>query len=117
MNSSTKTKNICPEFVDSIPRQLQSGVLYVSIKFSTTAHLCACGCGREVVAPLRPNRYRFTYDGKQISLKPSIGNWTFPCKSHYWIRRNEIEWSFAYSEEEISEATQLHEEAVDREFE
>ena len=44
------------EFVDHIPEQLDDGVLYVSIRFGTVVHRCACGCGEEVVTPSRPGR-------------------------------------------------------------
>ena len=30
------------------------------------------------------------YDGETVSLSPSIGNFQFPCKSHYWIRENRV---------------------------
>jgi hypothetical protein len=32
------------------------------------------------------------FDGKTISLDPSIGNWSFPCQSHYWITSSEVRW-------------------------
>ena len=31
--------------------------------------------------------------GERALLYPSIGNWQFPCRSHYWIRRNRIIWA------------------------
>jgi hypothetical protein len=108
MNSSTAIDRIQPEFVEQFPANLEPGILYVSIRFSTTAHLCACGCGRQVIAPLNPRRYRMTYDGERVSLKPSIGNWYFPCKSHYWIRKNKIDWSWTFSDSEIEGAQEIH---------
>ena len=44
------------EFVDFVPKRLDDGVLYVSIRFGTAVHRCACGCGEEVVTPLGPGR-------------------------------------------------------------
>ena len=44
------------EFVDHIPEQLDDGVLYVSMRFGTVVHRCACGCGEEVVDPSWPRR-------------------------------------------------------------
>ena len=41
------------------------------------------------------------YDGEAISLKPSVGNWSFDCKSHYWITNNEVKWSLKWSDETI----------------
>lgn len=89
-------------FVEAAPDHLDPNVLYVSIEFATVMHLCLCGCGSEVVTPLSPNDWKLTFDGESISLYPSIGNWSFPCRSHYWIRRNLIEWAPAWSYEEIS---------------
>jgi hypothetical protein len=115
MNSSTRLSNIRPEFVDTIPRELERGVLYISPRFNTTAHSCACGCGIEVIAPLRPKRYRICYDGEHVTLSPSIGNWNFPCQSHYFVRKNKIEWSWNYSQEQIAWAQRKHDRAVDAE--
>jgi len=39
---------IVPELVATFPTTLRPGVLYVSAPYSTTAHLCCCGCGQEV---------------------------------------------------------------------
>jgi len=33
------------------------------------------------------------FDGDTVSLYPSIGNWNFPCRSHYWIRYDHVEWA------------------------
>lgn len=79
MNRAT---TITHQFVTSAPPVLEQGVLYVSIEFTTALHLCLCGCGREVVTPLRPSGWRVTFDGQSVSLAPSIGNWSFPCRSH-----------------------------------
>ena len=91
-----------PEFVDHIPEQLDEGVLYVSINFGTVVHRCACGCGEEVVTPLGPAEWRLTYDGRTVSLEPSIGNWSFPCRSHYWIDEGRVRWARSFSEAEIA---------------
>ena len=80
------------EFVRYIPNHLVYGVIYVSVEFCTANHLCCCGCGLEVVTPLAPESWRLIYNGETVSLHPSIGNWQFPCKSHYWIIDNEIVW-------------------------
>lgn len=60
-------------------------------------HLCACGCRTKVVTPISSTEWRLIYDGESVSLYPSIGNWQFPCQSHYWIRRNEIRWAREWS--------------------
>ena len=81
------------QFVEFIPDSLEQGVVYVSIPFATVVHLCCCGCGQEVVTPLSPTDWNITFDGVSISLSPSIGNWNFPCESHYFIRANTITWA------------------------
>jgi hypothetical protein len=78
------------EFVDYMPDVPQEGTLYISIRFATAIHKCCCGCGNEVVTPLSPTDWKLIFDGDTVSLDPSIGNWSFPCQSHYWIRRNNV---------------------------
>ena len=90
------------EFVDHIPEQLDDGVLYVSISFGTVIHRCACGCGEEVVTPLGPGEWSMTYDGRTISLAPSIGNWSFRCQSHYWIEQGHVRWARGFSKDEVA---------------
>jgi hypothetical protein len=94
-------------FVTSIPDVLEDGVVYVSIEFATAIHKCCCGCGEEVVTPFSPTDWKLIFDGKTISLDPSIGNWNFPCQSHYWIRRNKVVWARRWSRQEI-EAGRAH---------
>lgn len=94
-------KAITHEFVDNIPDSLEDGKIYLSIPFSTAVHRCFCGCGNEVVTPFSPTDWKLTYDGKTISLTPSIGNWGFPCMSHYWIRNNDIQSARKWNREEI----------------
>jgi hypothetical protein len=99
------------EFVEFIPGELKEGTIYVSTRFGTASHLCACGCGNKVVTPLRPTDWQIIFDGKSISLWPSIGNWNFPCQSHYWIRNNRVEWAERMSRDEI-EAGRVHDRAA-----
>ena len=80
---------ISHEFVDVIPGHLDEGILYICIPYTTAVHKCFCGCGHEVVTPLAPRQWSLIFDGETISLTPSIGNWSFPCRSHYWIRAGE----------------------------
>lgn len=88
-------------FVDFIPDIIEDGVLYISIKYCTAIHKCPCGCGNEVVTPISPTDWKLTFDGKTISLSPSIGNWNFECRSHYWIKRNEIIYAPKWDKKEI----------------
>lgn len=89
------------EFVEFVPEKLRPGVLYVSLRYATVAHQCCCGCGSEVATPLSPTDWSLTFDGESISLDPSIGNWNFPCQSHYWISSNKVEWARPMSAELI----------------
>lgn len=93
---------IRPEFVEFIPKILSPGVLFISERYRTASHLCACGCGEKVVTPLSPARWRLVRQGDYVSLTPSIGNWDYACRSHYWIRRNEIVWSGRLSSARIA---------------
>lgn len=69
--------------------------------YATVVHKCCCGCGNEVVTPLSPADWQLIYDGRTISLYPSIGSWSLPCKSHYWITHNQIRWASQWSSAEI----------------
>jgi hypothetical protein len=91
------------KFVEFIPEKMEEGTLYISIDFATAAHKCGCGCGNEVITPLSPTDWKMIFNGKSISLYPSIGNWSFPCRSHYWIENNRIIWSWKWTQEEIDE--------------
>jgi len=90
------------EFVDFIPVELKERVLYISKTYGTAVHKCCCGCGREVVTPLSPTGWKLTYDGKSVSLYPSIGSWSLPCQSHYFITKNKVEWASQWSKRQIA---------------
>ncbi len=79
-------------FVDLIPDEIEDGVIYISMQYCTAIHKCACGCGNEVVTPISPRDWKLFFDGVSITLSPSIGNWSFKCRSHYWIRNSEIQY-------------------------
>jgi uncharacterized protein DUF6527 len=98
-----RQSTLIPEFVDEIPAHLEEGRLYISIRYRTVSHLCACGCGLKVVTPIKPPKWRLTYDGETVSLWPSIGRWQLPCRSHYVIRRNRVVWAKPWTEKEIRE--------------
>ena len=95
-------RSVRPEFVESFPEVMEQGVLYVSISYRTCGHLCCCGCGQEVVTPLSPAQWSVTFNGQDLSLWPSVGNWALPCQSHYWIREGHVVWSRRYSPSEIA---------------
>lgn len=98
----TRIKSVIHQFVEYIPEELSDGTIYVSIPFATAAHRCCCGCGRKVVTPITPTDWQLIFDGDTISLDPSIGSWSFPCQSHYWIVRNKVRWAGQWSKERIA---------------
>lgn len=89
-------------FVESFPKTLDPGVLYVSLEYGSVAHSCCCGCGEEVVTPLTPTDWSITYDGETVTLDPSVGSWTLPCRSHYVIRRGRVIEAPSWSDAEIA---------------
>jgi len=91
------------EFVEFIPKKLEQGVLYVSIPYATAVHSCFCGCGTKVVTPISPVQWQLTFDGETVSLSPSVGNWAFKCRSHYFIRRGAVLWAGDMSSKEIAQ--------------
>jgi hypothetical protein len=90
------------EFVEFIPKVREEGVLYVSIPYATAVHNCFCGCGTKVVTPISPVGWELSFDGESVSLKPSVGNWSFPCRSHYVIKRDKAVWVGDLSDVEIA---------------
>ena len=89
------------KFVKNVPNELEDGIVYISIEYSTAIHKCCCGCGKEVVTPFSPTDWKLIFDGETISLCPSIGNWSFDCQSHYWITNNKVEWAPMWTKKQI----------------
>jgi Family of unknown function (DUF6527) len=97
----SRITNLRHEFVVNAPEQLEPGVLYVSLRYNTALHLCCCGCGAEVVTPISPTDWQLVYNGVGVSLYPSVGNWQFACRSHYWVRYGRVEWSYQMTQADI----------------
>ena len=88
-----KVSELVMKEVDLMPPVLEEGILYVSKKYKTAIHLCACGCGIKTVTPLNClTGWTLTESAEGATLQPSIGNMQFPCGSHYWITNGKIEW-------------------------
>ena len=102
-----------PVFVDTIPSELEEGRLYISKRYRTAMHRCCCGCGLEVVTPLNPAKWRLTETGATVSLYPSVGNWSFPCQSHYWIEKNEVRWARVMPKWQIDKVRRRDQAAVE----
>ena len=99
----TRLLNVRHEYVEYIPERLEPGVLFISKRFRTASHLCCCGCGLKVVTPLNPAKWSLTDHGASVSLSPSVGNWGYPCRSHYLIIRNQVRWAGQLSQRQISD--------------
>lgn len=89
------------KFVEIIPDNIESDVLYISTKYKIAIHMCPCGCGSEVATTISPHDWKITFDGESVSLYPSIGSWSLPCQSHYWITNNEVEWASKWTRKQI----------------
>ena len=111
-----KLRQITPEFVDEIPRNLESGTLYICCRYRAVKHLCACGCGVAINTPLHPTGWTLICDGVSVSLWPSIGNWSEKCQSHYWIRNNRIQWAPKWSRRRIQRGRNARDLELDRYF-
>lgn len=81
------------QFIINAPDTLEEGVFYYSPAFQTSLHLCPCGCGNEIVIPFTKDDWELLIvNNLTITVRPSIGNFYLPCKSHYYITNNTIEW-------------------------
>lgn len=109
-------KTLQHKFVDLIPDNLEDGILYISFQYCTAVHKCICGCGNEVVTPISPVDWQITFDGESISLTPSIGNWNFDCKSHYYISNNKVIYARMWSSKEIKAGRKIDEKKKKRFF-
>lgn len=107
-------KQLEHRFVKHIPERLEAGILYVSMEYATSAHSCCCGCGEEVVAPFTPTDWKMTFDGETISLRPSIGNWTLKCRSHYVIDGGKVVEAGPWSDEQVEAERRRDRAAKDR---
>jgi hypothetical protein len=107
--------------VHYMPKELKPGVLYVSEEFDIAMHLCPCGCGSKVRAPLGPTEWSVMETKRGPSLRPSVGNWQQACQSHYWISNGKVLWAEKWTPEQIAvgrrreeERRHSHYEALDR---
>lgn len=97
-----RPRSITHEFVDAAPSQREEGKLYISLKYRTAIHSCFCGCGAKIVTPIKPTKWKFLFDGDTISLFPSVGNWSYPCRSHYIIKNGRAMPAGDMTQEEIA---------------
>lgn len=94
------------QHVQYMPKTLEPGVLYFAEEFGAAAHLCACGCGTKIRTPIAPTEWAIYEGPKGVTIRPSVGNWQHPCRSHYLITDGEIEWCKEWTEAEIEAGRQ-----------
>lgn len=105
------------QLVEFIPERLVEGVLYISQRYGTAAHKCCCGCGEEVVTPLTPTDWSLQIHGNAVTLHPSIGNWSYACRSHYLIRRSKVVWAGQMSQQQIERGQEIEQAVKQKYFE
>lgn len=76
---------------------MEDGVLYVVDDSPYVQFNCPCGCGSDVTLPTTKhergyNGWGFVEQAGKVTLSPSIYSSGLPCKSHYFVRNNRIEW-------------------------
>lgn len=71
------------------PVTYKSGIIYVSEKYRTAIHLCACGCGNLTVTPLKRG-WAITGTDEKPTLRPSVFN-ANTCGSHYFITDGKVQ--------------------------
>ncbi|MBK9391886.1 MAG: hypothetical protein IPN68_17460 [Bacteroidetes bacterium] len=84
-----------------LPSELESGLLYFSEEYGIAGHLCPCGCGSKIITPIGPTDWSLEEKDGKATLYPSIGNWQIPCRSHYWIIKGRIKWSYQFTDDQI----------------
>lgn len=113
---SRRRSSIDFRFVEYIPDHLEEGIVYIAPEFGAVMHLCCDGCGEKVSTPLNAAQWTLTFDGETISLSPSIGSFDLACGSHYWIRKNRVQWSGSMSRKAIAENAARDVAAAERHF-
>lgn len=87
---------IKPIFVDIVPdrNEMVLGDIYISAKYATASHLCACGCGTLTVTPIgnkadeEGHEWNAYISDGLVTFDPSIEN--PECGAHYHITKNKI---------------------------
>lgn len=86
------------KFVPVRPEVIEDGVLYMIPHYNCAIHKCMCGCGDVVVTSIDDNNgltsgfWGWSFNGKDASLTPSVGNFQFKCRSHYFLQHGKVRW-------------------------
>ena len=54
------------------------------------------------MTPLSPTGWELTFDGKSVSLYSSMGSWSLPCKSDYFITKNKVVWVRKWTNKQVA---------------
>lgn len=90
-----KINELTVTYVKTMPEVLEDGILYISLEYGVAIHKCCCGtCGFETVMPfVGDDAWQLIKNADDtVTFRPSVGNWQFPCRSHYFIINNKIQW-------------------------
>ncbi|WP_369412459.1 DUF6527 family protein [Pelagibacterium xiamenense] len=75
---------------------MQEGVVYHTEEYELAGLLCACGCGHRVTL-LVPDSHQVWDEGGYATIRPSVGVFDAPCKSHYIISTGSVQWLPAFT--------------------
>jgi hypothetical protein len=75
-------------------QDMEEGKVYISMRYRTSAHKCMCGCGELTIMPIGDKgvRWLLTENNGRVTFAPSVANWGFSCRSHYYITDNNVKW-------------------------
>ena len=87
------------KFVDEIPEKISDKCVFVECNSGKDENYyayfsCPCGCGDILTLNLIPDVspvWRVDGDKGDFSIYPSVWR-TNGCKSHFWIRNNNVRW-------------------------
>ena len=85
------------QLVDRIPTEMREGVVYHTEEFELAGLLCACGCGHRITL-LVPDSHEVRREAGYATIRPSIGVFDSPCKSHYLISGGDVQWLPAFTD-------------------
>jgi hypothetical protein len=67
-----------------IPENMESGLIYYSLEYNCSNHLCPCGCGSQTPLPIKDGEWTLDVRNGKTTITPSIQH-RFNFKSHYVI--------------------------------
>ena len=84
------------ESMSDVPKKLKGDLYIVGMSKPKWAILaCPCRCGDRIDVNLMASRqpaWQLTKSGQEVTLHPSLWMPKEKCGSHFWIRRNRIDW-------------------------